>query len=69
MFIYNYYGKPTIDSDMTFDDAAAVSDWATYGVLYCIDTGYMDSNEQTFNPKGTASRAIIAMALARMYAE
>jgi 2',3'-cyclic-nucleotide 2'-phosphodiesterase (5'-nucleotidase family) len=57
------------ESDLSYADAASISEWAQLGVAYCTDAGLMKGvSDTTFDPGGVSSRAMGATVLARLAA-
>ncbi|MBP1760983.1 MAG: hypothetical protein H6Q64_525 [Firmicutes bacterium] len=51
---------------LTYSDASSISDWAAGAALYCQKTGIITGRDGgTFVPKGTATRAEVAVILER----
>lgn len=62
-------GDITVDTELTIDDADSVADWALEGVAYCISEDIMNGvGNNTFDPNGSASRAMGATVLVRLAA-
>ena len=69
LYAYSVYkGAPAqTKSDLTYADAASVSDWAKLGVAYCTGKGLMTGETATvFDPQGSATRAMGATVLSRL---
>ncbi len=50
--------------DLTFDDAAEISDWAREAVAWCTIKGVITGSENKFNPADTSKRSDLATILA-----
>ena len=71
VILYNYMKYKGADEvtepELAYTDADAVSSWALAAVDYCTDTGLMTGvTDTTFNPAGSATRAMGATVMVRI---
>ena len=66
VMLYAYKGSPAVEGELSFDDSAAIADWAAKAVVWAVDNGLMSSvstAQPLFSPKSTATRAEAAIIL------
>lgn len=75
LIIYNYQkymGKDVSNIEgmkiYEFSDWESIADWANTAVRYCLNAGILNGNtDGTFNPKGTVTRAELAVIINNLY--
>lgn len=66
--IYRYAGASAVEGNdlEKFDDADAVSDWATAAMTWAVQNGIIQGKgNNVLDPKGNASRAEVSAVLQR----
>lgn len=59
--LWRYEGEPAATAEITFADAADISDWAEAAVAWAVENGVVEGvGNNLFNPTGSSKRAEVA---------
>ena len=68
--LHRYKGAPASSAELTFADTASISEYARTAVAWAVETGIVNGMPgNTFQPKGSATRAQLAAILHRFMAQ